>query len=72
MEITEQQEGVNDMKKPNGILPNGISPANGVRPPKPGHNYYVCKKCGHRFEAVLPICPECKSLEVSRDTILRH
>jgi predicted Zn-ribbon and HTH transcriptional regulator len=41
---------------------------NGFRPPAPGDKVlFVCKKCGHRFMATIPIlpfpvkCPECGS-----------
>jgi rubrerythrin len=62
------------MKKANGILPGGIPPVSGFRPPKLGHNYYMCKKCGHHFEGLLPICPECKAIipDVVPETMLRY
>jgi predicted Zn-ribbon and HTH transcriptional regulator len=46
----------------------------GIRPPAPGDKaLFVCKKCGHRFMAAIPIlpfpvkCPECGSLKTGRD-----
>ncbi|GHU30201.1 hypothetical protein FACS1894172_02950 [Spirochaetia bacterium] len=47
-------------------------PTSGIRPPKIGYHYYWCRKCGNHFEGLLPICPKCKSLTVTQDTIVRH
>jgi rubrerythrin len=51
----------------------------GIRPPTPGDKaFFVCKKCGHRFMATLPVlpipvqCPECGSLNTAKDTIVKY
>ncbi|GHU02147.1 hypothetical protein FACS1894147_03410 [Spirochaetia bacterium] len=54
------------MAKPFNQGSGFVPPTSGLIPPKFGH-YYRCKKCGHGFEGLLPICPKCKSLNVGYD-----
>jgi predicted nucleic-acid-binding Zn-ribbon protein len=50
-----------------------------LRPPAPGDKaIFICKKCGHRFMAVLRIlpfpvqCPKCGNLNTTRDSIVKY
>jgi rubrerythrin len=55
------------MKKPSEIIKSS-----GIRPPKPGQNYYICEKCGHHWEGFLPVCPKCGSLKGEHDTLRKY
>jgi uncharacterized OB-fold protein len=55
------------MAKPLNYGGGFVPPINGIRPPKIGYRYYRCKKCGHHFEWLLPVCPKCLSTEVDHD-----
>ncbi|MCL1993759.1 MAG: zinc ribbon domain-containing protein [Spirochaetes bacterium] len=53
----------------------------GIVPPGPGQRrHYLCRVCGERFTAKVPMifdigikkCPKCGSFKVSRDPIIMH
>jgi hypothetical protein len=55
------------MKKPSKMIKSSS-----IRSPKPGQNYYVCRKCGHHWEGLFPVCLKCGSLQVEHDTLRKY